>query len=91
MLGGQTISQAPFLGPFSLGDGTFAPLTGPIPFDRDKYKTQSSLDQSFTNSFLAQSMSSASLETTDSPLDMDATMDEFPQWEMLFGQEYGSI
>ena len=91
MLGGQTISQAPFLGPFSLGDGTFAPLTGPIPFDRDKYKTQSSLDQSFTNSLLAQSMSSASLETTDSPLDMDATMDEFPQWEMLFGQEYGSM
>jgi len=90
MLGGQTIPQAPFLGPFSLGDGTIAPLTAPHSFDPNTFNTYGPVDNSPANGFLAHSMSSASLEAIDSPLDMDASMDEFPQWEQYFGQEFGA-
>ncbi|KAH9474420.1 Nitrogen assimilation transcription factor nit-4 [Psilocybe cubensis] len=80
MLGGQTLPQAPFVGPFSLGDvtdpfGSFSSSSDSTAFSPDPASLTS-----FGMEFLTQMNASSSLNG-QSTLDNDASMDDSSSWD----------
>ncbi|PPQ92012.1 hypothetical protein CVT25_004869 [Psilocybe cyanescens] len=77
MLGGQTLPEAPFVGPFSLGD-TVGPF-GAISSDNTVFSDPASLTR-FGSEFLTQMHTLASLDN-HSMVDSDTNMDDSTSWD----------